>query len=133
MQQISPRWLLRMLPWEDVPGAVFRVNQRRTYPVEDVRVSFSHSAGVLQVTPESLRESGPEHEVRVVGPPGPLGMSAEQPEDQDYTAGNRGDGAEQCEARDRSLARLLNEIGSAGDRDAHRLPPPRAFSCRLRT
>jgi CRP-like cAMP-binding protein len=56
MQQISPRWLLRMLPWEDVPGAVFRVNQRRTYPVEDVRVSFSHSAGVLQVTPESLRE-----------------------------------------------------------------------------
>ncbi len=57
MQQVSPRWLLRMLPWEDVPGGVFRVNLRRTYPVEDVRVSFSHGPdGGIQVTPESLRE-----------------------------------------------------------------------------
>ena len=83
----------------------------------------------------ALRETRPEHEIRMIGPPRAFRMSADESTNEHNAAENRGDGAEQRQPTDRRLARLLDEIGPAGDRDAHRLPPPppRAFSCRLRT
>ena len=35
MQGISPRWLLRMLPWVEVAAGSYRVNRRLTYAVGD--------------------------------------------------------------------------------------------------
>ena len=60
-------------------------------------------------------------------------MSADEATDEHDAAHHRGDCAEHRKATERRLARLLDEIGPAGDGGAHRLPPPRAFSCRLRT
>ncbi len=31
MQEITSRWLLRVLPWVQVSGGVFRLNRRLTY------------------------------------------------------------------------------------------------------
>ncbi|GAA3521035.1 family 2B encapsulin nanocompartment shell protein [Actinocatenispora rupis] len=31
-RNVSERWLLRALPWVDVPGGTYRVNRRRAYP-----------------------------------------------------------------------------------------------------
>ncbi|MFC5288101.1 family 2B encapsulin nanocompartment shell protein [Actinokineospora guangxiensis] len=39
MQEISSRWLLRALPWVQVRGGAYRVNQRRTYTVGDGRIA----------------------------------------------------------------------------------------------
>ncbi|MEV6552188.1 Crp/Fnr family transcriptional regulator, partial [Streptomyces sp. NPDC051597] len=33
MQEISSRWLLRMLPWVQVKGGTYRVNRRLSYSV----------------------------------------------------------------------------------------------------
>ena len=41
MQAITPRWLLRVLPWVDVTGGTYRVNRRLTYPVGTGKVSFA--------------------------------------------------------------------------------------------
>ncbi|HWE91969.1 MAG TPA: family 2B encapsulin nanocompartment shell protein [Pseudonocardiaceae bacterium] len=56
MQGITPRWLLRVLPWEDVPGAVYRVNRRLAYEVGGGRVSFAAVGDQLQIVPPSLAE-----------------------------------------------------------------------------
>ena len=56
MQEISPRWLLRMLPWEEIKGGVYRVNRRMTYPVNDVKVAFTTSDGQNRAAPDGLRE-----------------------------------------------------------------------------
>ena len=44
MQGITSRWLLRMLPWVQVNGGVYRVNRRLSYTVGDGRVSSSRPA-----------------------------------------------------------------------------------------
>jgi hypothetical protein len=54
MQGISPRWLLRMLPWVQVSGGVFRVNRRLTYAVGDDRLSFSNIGDSVEVIPQEL-------------------------------------------------------------------------------
>ncbi|MFG1704923.1 hypothetical protein ACFLIM_17185 [Nonomuraea sp. M3C6] len=56
MREISPRWLLRVLPWVDVAGGVYRVNRRLTYPVGGGRVSFAHTCARVRVIPPSLTE-----------------------------------------------------------------------------
>lgn len=56
MQQITPRWLLRMLPWETVQGGVYRLNRRRTYTVGDGRVTFTKAGGRTRVVPQELSE-----------------------------------------------------------------------------
>ncbi|MEV0644168.1 family 2B encapsulin nanocompartment shell protein [Phytomonospora sp. NPDC050363] len=56
MQGISPRWLLRMLPWEQTGGGVFRVNRRLTYAVGDGRVTFTTTGSQIRVIPQELRE-----------------------------------------------------------------------------
>jgi hypothetical protein len=56
MQEISPRWLLRVLPWVDVAGGVYRVNRRLTYAVGGGRVSFAGTGARIRVIPPSLTE-----------------------------------------------------------------------------
>ncbi|MPZ27804.1 MAG: cyclic nucleotide-binding domain-containing protein [Micromonosporaceae bacterium] len=68
MQEVSSRWLLRMLPWVQVPAGAYRVNRRLRYVVGDGRVTFTGTgtgtgtevgagAGAdLQVIPQELRE-----------------------------------------------------------------------------
>jgi CRP-like cAMP-binding protein len=56
MQGISPRWLLRLLPWVQVSGGVFRVNRRLTYAVGDGRLSFTSTGAKIQVVPQELAE-----------------------------------------------------------------------------
>jgi hypothetical protein len=56
MQGITPRWLLRMLPWVQVNGGVYRVNRRLSYTVGDGRVSFTNVGAQVQVIPQELCE-----------------------------------------------------------------------------
>jgi len=56
MQGISSRWLLKVLPWVQVQGGVFRVNRRLTYAVGDGRVSFITTGAKVQVVPQELCE-----------------------------------------------------------------------------
>ncbi|MCY1083340.1 family 2B encapsulin nanocompartment shell protein [Archangium lansingense] len=56
MQGISTRWLLKLLPWVQVNGGVFRVNRRLSYAVGDGRVSFTSTGAKVQVIPQELRE-----------------------------------------------------------------------------
>ncbi|GAA0593121.1 cyclic nucleotide-binding domain-containing protein [Kribbella sandramycini] len=59
MQGISPRWLLRQLPWVETKGATFRVNRRTTYSVGDGRLSFSVAGSDVRVIPAELTELPP--------------------------------------------------------------------------
>lgn len=54
MQGITPRWLLRMLPWVEVTGGTYRVNRRLSYAVADDRLVFSNIGAKVQVIPQEL-------------------------------------------------------------------------------
>jgi CRP-like cAMP-binding protein len=56
MQEISSRWLLRMLPWVEVQGGTYRVNRRLTYAVGDGRVTFVKTGDRVEVVPAELAE-----------------------------------------------------------------------------
>jgi Phage capsid-like protein/Cyclic nucleotide-binding domain len=56
MQEISSRWLLRMLPWVQVSGGVYRVNRRLVRALGDGRVSFTSDSGRVRVVPGALQE-----------------------------------------------------------------------------
>ncbi len=56
MQEISSRWLLRILPWVDTRGAVYRVNRRLVYELGDGRVTFVTTGAEVRVIPQKLRE-----------------------------------------------------------------------------
>ncbi|MDP9841034.1 family 2B encapsulin nanocompartment shell protein [Streptosporangium lutulentum] len=56
MQEITSRWLLRMLPWVQVSGGTYRVNRRLTYTVGDGRVSFTTVGSQVVVVPAELCE-----------------------------------------------------------------------------
>jgi encapsulin shell SprI-like protein/cyclic nucleotide-binding protein len=56
MQGVSPRWLLKALPWVEVSGGTFRVNRRLTYAVGDGRVTFLATGAKVQVVPRELCE-----------------------------------------------------------------------------
>src|SRR3954467_13958976 len=56
MQGISSRWLLRMLPWVQASGGVYRVNRRLSYAVGDGRLSFSSVGAKVRVVPPELCE-----------------------------------------------------------------------------
>lgn len=59
MQAITSRWLLRLLPWVQVSGGVYRVNRRLTYTMGDGRVTFSNTGADIRVIPAELCELGP--------------------------------------------------------------------------
>ncbi|WP_336318848.1 family 2B encapsulin nanocompartment shell protein [Streptomyces lavendofoliae] len=56
MQEITSRWLLRMLPWVQVQGGTYRVNRRLSYSVGDGRVTFVQTGPRVTVIPNELRE-----------------------------------------------------------------------------
>ncbi|WP_437641432.1 family 2B encapsulin nanocompartment shell protein [Sorangium sp. So ce854] len=56
MQGITPRWLLRLLPWVEVTGGTYRVNRRLSYAVGDGRLSFGNIGAKVQVIPQELCE-----------------------------------------------------------------------------
>lgn len=56
MQEISSRWLLKVLPWVQVQGGVFRLNRRLTYAVGDGRVTFVNTGSQIRVIPQELCE-----------------------------------------------------------------------------
>ncbi|AGP32322.1 family 2B encapsulin nanocompartment shell protein [Sorangium cellulosum] len=56
MAAITPRWLLKVLPWVEVSAGVFRVNRRLSYAVGDGRVTFTEVGGSVRVIPRELGE-----------------------------------------------------------------------------
>ena len=56
MQGITPRYLLRQLPWVEAKGAVYRVNRRLTYTLGDGRIEFTSTGSQVQVIPAELGE-----------------------------------------------------------------------------
>jgi hypothetical protein len=59
MQDITSRWLLRMLPWVQVSGGTYRVNRRLSYRVGDGRVQFVQAGSDVRVIPAELGELAP--------------------------------------------------------------------------
>ncbi|MEU3274972.1 family 2B encapsulin nanocompartment shell protein [Saccharomonospora sp. NPDC006951] len=64
MQGISPRWLLRVLPWVQAEGGAFRVNRRLTYTVGDGRVTCVNTGSAVSLIPAELAEFGPLRDFR---------------------------------------------------------------------
>jgi hypothetical protein len=56
MQEISSRWLLRILPWVQVSGGVYRVNRRLTFTVGDGVITFISTGADVRVVPLELCE-----------------------------------------------------------------------------
>ena len=56
MQGITSRWLLKVLPWVQAAGGVYRVNRRLSYEVGDGRLEFTTSGSKVHVVPEELNE-----------------------------------------------------------------------------
>jgi CRP-like cAMP-binding protein len=56
MQEITSRWLLRMLPWVQVSGGTYRVNRRLSYVVGDGLLTFTSNGSEVRVVPAELRE-----------------------------------------------------------------------------
>ncbi|MFJ3581980.1 family 2B encapsulin nanocompartment shell protein [Streptomyces sp. NPDC090127] len=55
-QEITDRWLLRMLPWVDTKGGAYRVNRRLSYTVGDGRIEFVQDGPDVRVIPQELGE-----------------------------------------------------------------------------
>ncbi|MFD3654570.1 family 2B encapsulin nanocompartment shell protein [Streptomyces sp. NPDC058620] len=56
MQEITSRWLLRMLPWVETKGGAYRVNRRLTYTVGDGSIEFVQDGTDVRVIPRELGE-----------------------------------------------------------------------------
>lgn len=56
MRGVTPRWLLKMLPWVDVKAGSYRVNRRLSLVIGDGRLSFVNVGDAVQVVPTELRE-----------------------------------------------------------------------------
>ncbi|MCW7942180.1 Crp/Fnr family transcriptional regulator [Streptomyces hygroscopicus] len=95
MQEISSRWLLRMLPWVNVQGGTYRVNRRLTYSVGDGRVTFVKTGDHVAVIPAELGELPP---LRTY-------------DDQDVLA----EVAQRCQQRRFAPGDVLAEFGSQAD------------------
>ncbi|MFE0133517.1 family 2B encapsulin nanocompartment shell protein [Streptomyces sp. NPDC059037] len=56
MRGITPRYLLRALPWVDVESGTYRVNRRRTFVLGDDRITTYEEGDSHRVVPGDLRE-----------------------------------------------------------------------------
>ncbi|MBV8096650.1 MAG: cyclic nucleotide-binding domain-containing protein [Acetobacteraceae bacterium] len=56
MEGITPRWLLRVLPWVETKGGAYRVTRRLKYAVGNGRVSFTNVGERVEPIAPSLRE-----------------------------------------------------------------------------
>ncbi|GAA1578358.1 family 2B encapsulin nanocompartment shell protein [Streptomyces globosus] len=96
MQEITSRWLLKMLPWVSVQGGTYRVNRRLSYSVGDGRVEFVKTGSRVEVIPAELGEL-------------PLLRTYE---DEDVLA----ELAQRCRQVDFEAGQELTSFGSAADR-----------------
>ena len=55
MMSITPRWLLRLLPWVQVDGGTYRVNRTKVELTRAKRIGVDISAGGASFQPEALR------------------------------------------------------------------------------
>lgn len=56
MSGITPRWLLKVLPWVPVSGGVYRLNRRLKYALGDGVISFTEVGSAVRVIPQELAE-----------------------------------------------------------------------------
>jgi CRP-like cAMP-binding protein len=56
MQEITSRWLLRMLPWVQVSGGTYRVNRRLSHALDEGLLSFTSNGTDVRVVPADLAE-----------------------------------------------------------------------------
>ena len=56
MEGITSRWLLRMVPWIETKGGVFRLNRRLKYSLGAGRIGFVQTGDTVQVIPATLAE-----------------------------------------------------------------------------
>ncbi|WP_316525818.1 family 2B encapsulin nanocompartment shell protein [Kitasatospora brasiliensis] len=56
MQEITSRWLLKVLPWVQAAGGAYRVNRRLTYTVGNGVVEFIKTGSQVRVIPDELGE-----------------------------------------------------------------------------
>src|SRR5579864_8412790 len=56
MQEITSRWLLRMLPWVQVSGGTYRVNRRLSYAQDGGLLTFTSNGTEVRVVPADLTE-----------------------------------------------------------------------------
>ena len=56
MQEITSRWLLRMLPWVQVSGGTYRVNRRLSYAPGEGLLTFTSDGTDVRVVPAALAE-----------------------------------------------------------------------------
>lgn len=56
MQEITSRWLLRMLPWVEAKGGAYRVNRRLRHTLGDGRIEFIQEGATVRVIPRELGE-----------------------------------------------------------------------------
>lgn len=52
---ITPRWFLKLLPWVQVSGGTYRVNQKKIVVREPQRVRIEFQDGQTRIDPEALR------------------------------------------------------------------------------
>lgn len=55
MMSITPRWLLRLLPWVHVEGGTFRVNRTKVELPKAQRIAIDVAGGVASFSADSLR------------------------------------------------------------------------------
>ncbi|GAB1325749.1 family 2B encapsulin nanocompartment shell protein [Streptomyces sennicomposti] len=56
MQEITSRWLLRMLPWVEAEGGAYRVNRRLRHTLGDGLIEFVQEGATVRVIPRELGE-----------------------------------------------------------------------------
>src|SRR5580658_4998576 len=55
MMSITPRWLLKLLPWVQVDGGTYRVNRTKVELTKAARIGIDPSGNGTKFAPESLR------------------------------------------------------------------------------
>ncbi|MER6562566.1 family 2B encapsulin nanocompartment shell protein [Streptomyces sp. NPDC001027] len=96
MQEITSRWLLRMLPWVEAKGGAYRVNRRLRHTLGDGHIEFVQEGATVRVIPRELGE------LAVL-----RGF-----EDEDVLTAL----ADRCAQRDFTAGEVLVECGSPADR-----------------
>src|ERR1700761_3460192 len=85
MQEITSRWLLKVLPWVQVTGGAYRVNRRLSYTVGDGRITFTNVGAQVRCIPAELCELPL---LRGFGDEGVLEALADRFEQHEYSAGD---------------------------------------------
>ncbi|MFC3994385.1 cyclic nucleotide-binding domain-containing protein, partial [Nocardiopsis sediminis] len=85
MQAISPRWLIRALPWVQMQAGTYRVNRRLTYTPGGGRVAFMRAGQGIRVVAPTLAELPP---LRGLGPSPVLEGLAGHFEQHEYAPGD---------------------------------------------